>query len=321
MIKSIDYGRRSIVMSKGFIKIHRSILDWEWYQESKTVHIFLHLLLNTNYKTKKWQGMEINRGEFITSLSSISQDTGLTISEVRTRLGRLENTGEIQKRSTNKYTRIRMCNYSEYQDRDSKNKGEKSTNILTNNNTTMKHRKEQRTPQTNHNQITTTNKDNKREETKSANQDSPEEYLKLSLSFHKQQKENGFYHKDFKHELNYKSKIVIDGASTIDKLVRLDQEDLKDIKHTLDFVLNDEFWMQNVISLNSIRKKSSRNGNSKYFNIKNRMLKTGQSKKYTLSDINKMGIKPNQIDKYFIQTSNNQYKPTTKGKSLITKEK
>lgn len=321
-----------------FLLIHRKILNWEWFKESKTFHLFIYFLIKANYKAKKWRGVLIKRGEFITSYSKLSQDTGLTIGEIRNRLKKLTQTGEIIKKSTTKYTKIKVCNYNKYQidnshknnqmtnsDKTSSRKFKTSTSRITSksawNSSNKKDSNQHGQKQTNHKQITTTNKDKEKKESKPSNQDLPDKYLELSLFFHKQQKQNGLYHNDFKNELNYKSRIVIDGASTIDKLIRLDKEDIKDISHTLDFVLNDDFWMKNVISLNSIRKKSSRNGNSKYFNIKNSMLKTGQPKKYTLSDINKMGIKPNQINEYFIQTSNNQYKPTTKGKSIITKEK
>ncbi|SHG97767.1 hypothetical protein [Flagellimonas flava] len=101
---------------KGFVKIYRSLLDWEWYTEPNTTHLFLYCLIKANYQGKKWKGKLLKRGDFITSVEHISRDTGLSISKVRTSLGRLEKSGCICKKTTNKYTAIRVVNYKEYQD-------------------------------------------------------------------------------------------------------------------------------------------------------------------------------------------------------------
>ena len=52
---------------QGFIKLHRSILSWEWYSDEITVRVFLHLLLNANWEDSKFQGYEIPRGSLVTS--------------------------------------------------------------------------------------------------------------------------------------------------------------------------------------------------------------------------------------------------------------
>ena len=41
---------------EGWIKLHRQILDWEWYDDINVKVLFLHLLLTANYEDKKWQG-------------------------------------------------------------------------------------------------------------------------------------------------------------------------------------------------------------------------------------------------------------------------
>ena len=317
-----------------FLIIHRKILNWEWFKESKTLHLFIYFLIKANYKAKKWKGINIERGEFITSYGRMSNDTGLTISEIRTRLKRLTQTEEIIKKSTNEYTKIKVCNYNRYQFDNSSNDNQKTspvktsrrnlkilatktTNTLKSNSVKKKDSNQQDHIQTNHNQTTTTNKDIVNTKTIPSNQDLPEKYLELSLFFHKQQKQNGFYHKDFQHELSYESKIVINGASIIDKLIRLDQEDFKDIEKTLNFVLNNNFWKKNVISLNSIRKKSRSNGNTKYFNIKNSMVSKDQTKTYTLSEIHQIGIGPDRISELFKEIDDDRYIPNYKGNFLL----
>lgn len=100
----------------GFILLDRKMLKWEWYQDTNTVRLFIHLLLMANWEDKKWQGIVIKRGQFVTSLRKMSQQTDLTIQQVRTCLERLFLTNEITKTSNNKYTVITIKNYDKYQD-------------------------------------------------------------------------------------------------------------------------------------------------------------------------------------------------------------
>ena len=100
----------------GFILLDRKMLKWEWYQDTNTVRLFIHLLLMANWEEKKWQGVEIKRGQFITSLSKLSQQTDLTIQQVKTCIKRLISTNEITKVSNNKYTVITIKKYDKYQD-------------------------------------------------------------------------------------------------------------------------------------------------------------------------------------------------------------
>ena len=37
----------------GFIKLYRSMLQWEWYDDVNVKVLFLHLLLKANYEEKK----------------------------------------------------------------------------------------------------------------------------------------------------------------------------------------------------------------------------------------------------------------------------
>lgn len=102
-------------MEEGWIKIHRKFLDWEWYSDSKMVHLFLHLLLMANHEDKKWKGEIITRGQVLTSRERLSAETGLSVQNVRTCLLHFEKTGEITRKSTNKETIITISNYCKYQ--------------------------------------------------------------------------------------------------------------------------------------------------------------------------------------------------------------
>lgn len=100
----------------GWIKIHRKFLDWQWFGKSESVHLFLYLLLKANHKDSQWQGVDIKRGQFISSLGKISADTGISLQSIRTLLNKFEKTNEIELKSTNKFTIVTICKYECYQD-------------------------------------------------------------------------------------------------------------------------------------------------------------------------------------------------------------
>lgn len=93
----------------------RSLTDWEWYTDSHMVHLYIHLLIKASPKTAKIRGIEVDRGELITSLQRLSAETGLSIRCLRTCLDRLENDKLIDKQTTNKWQRVKVCNYDSYE--------------------------------------------------------------------------------------------------------------------------------------------------------------------------------------------------------------
>ena len=100
---------------EGWIKIHRGILDWEWYDDTNAKILFLHLLLTCNFESKKWHGKTIERGQIVTSADNLAKALGLTARQIRYALEKLQSTQEIVTQTTNKYTLITICNYDKYQ--------------------------------------------------------------------------------------------------------------------------------------------------------------------------------------------------------------
>ena len=105
-------------MEDGWIKMFRLFLEWEWYGDTNMVRVFLHLLLKANYEDKRWQGMVIKRGQFVTSLANLAAETHLSVKNIRTCLSKLQSTGEIGKQSASKWTIITICKYDKYQCRE-----------------------------------------------------------------------------------------------------------------------------------------------------------------------------------------------------------
>ena len=99
----------------GHIKLHRALTEWGWYKDLPTCKLWLHVLLRANYKACEWQGIEIPRGAFATSYAALSAESGLTVKQVRTALGKLKKTGEITVETNRHYTIVTVAKYDEYQ--------------------------------------------------------------------------------------------------------------------------------------------------------------------------------------------------------------
>lgn len=123
------------------------MLNWEWYGDTNVVRVFLHCLLKANYCQKNKCGMQLKRGQFITSLSELTKELHLTQQQTRTAISKLISTHEITIKATNKYTIVTVCNYESYQSsEESKQQTKQQAEQQTNNKqTTSKITNKQRT--------------------------------------------------------------------------------------------------------------------------------------------------------------------------------
>lgn len=102
-------------ISKGYLRLFRKMLDWEWYDNPNVKAVFIHCLLCANTKTKKWRDITLKKGQFATSYEKLAASNGLTNQQTRTALKQLQLTNEIEYQSTNQYTVITVKNYNLYQ--------------------------------------------------------------------------------------------------------------------------------------------------------------------------------------------------------------
>ena len=99
----------------GWIKIHRKILEWEWYDDANTFRLFMHLILKANHKDKNYRGQLVKKGSLLTGRELLSQETGLSIQQIRTCLTRLKSTNEITIKTSRQGTIIQIVKYESYQ--------------------------------------------------------------------------------------------------------------------------------------------------------------------------------------------------------------
>lgn len=99
----------------GYIKIHRKLIDWGWYSDPITKVVFLHLLLTANYKESEFKGQKIAPGQTVVGVKALAEKLGLTVQNVRTALSHLEASGEITRKSTNRFSVVTIANWGKYQ--------------------------------------------------------------------------------------------------------------------------------------------------------------------------------------------------------------
>jgi len=125
----------------GWVKIHRKILEWEWFNDTNTFKLFLFILLSVNHKDKNYRGKLVKAGSMVTGRDILAQKTNMSVQQIRSCLKRLKSTNEITIETNSQGTIIHVVNFEKYQ---------VETNELTNNQPTI-------------NQQSTTNKNVKNE--------------------------------------------------------------------------------------------------------------------------------------------------------------
>ena len=68
---------------RGWIKLHRQILEWEWFSDINTFRLFLYIILKANHKEKKYRGMDLKVGTIITSRDILAIETGLSVRQAK----------------------------------------------------------------------------------------------------------------------------------------------------------------------------------------------------------------------------------------------
>lgn len=98
-----------------WIKLPRLFMNWQWYQNTNMVHLYLYLLLNANIENKLYFGISIQRGECLVSLSTLSRDTGISRDSLKRYLKKLKDTKEISYKKLSKGRIIVLLDFDKFQ--------------------------------------------------------------------------------------------------------------------------------------------------------------------------------------------------------------
>ncbi len=102
-------------MNESWIKLHSKFLNWGWYKNKNTKTLFIHCLLKANWQDRYFEGLLIQRGSFVTSYKTLSEELDMTIQEIRTAIKHLISTGELTQKQHTKFSIISIKNYELYQ--------------------------------------------------------------------------------------------------------------------------------------------------------------------------------------------------------------
>lgn len=101
----------------GFIKLDRSIQDWQWWHNATARSLWVYLLINANWKDGYLRdGNVVKRGQVCKSFRTMEIESGLSHTTLNKWLVKFEETGEITIDRGEHYNVITINNYSKYQD-------------------------------------------------------------------------------------------------------------------------------------------------------------------------------------------------------------
>lgn len=107
----------------GWVKLHRKLLEWEWYGDAHMVHLLVHLLLTATHEDRKYKGLTIKRGQLVTTIKELAEALGASETSTRRRMKRLKSGGFLTIKVAHRITTITICNYESYQTKE-KSSGE-----------------------------------------------------------------------------------------------------------------------------------------------------------------------------------------------------
>lgn len=223
-------------MNGNYIKINRSLLEWEWYSDINTTRLFIHLILRANWKDGNFRGTTVPRGSLISSFRKLADETCLTEREIRTAISHLKSTGEVTHEGHSKYSVFTVVNYDIYQYTDTQEVEQETINRHSND------------------KQTTTIEEGKKERREKGN---------IKTSFPPSEFDLMCVEKIIKSCLetigNAKVPITDDEkmkwAVDIERMRRLDKRTEQDITVALDYALSDSFWKSNIRSAGKFREK------------------------------------------------------------------
>lgn len=99
----------------GWIKVFRSLEDWQWWHDEKMVKFFIYIIFRANTKDCYVGETLVKRGSFITSYQKMADECGFSVKQIRGMVEKLIRTNEVAKSTTSKYTIIIIKNYDKYQ--------------------------------------------------------------------------------------------------------------------------------------------------------------------------------------------------------------
>lgn len=101
--------------TKGYIKLHRQILDNGVFENAELLKVFIWTILRANAEPKTVYGHDLKIGQFVTGKLSAAEELRMKPTTVYDRMKRLEKLGYISIKSNTKNSVITVKRYAQYQ--------------------------------------------------------------------------------------------------------------------------------------------------------------------------------------------------------------
>lgn len=110
-----------------WIKLHRTLKDWEWYDDINATRLLVHLLVSVNYEPKKWKGILIPAGSMVFSWDSLSDQIGLSVKQCRIAMEKLESSGEAARKGAGKGQLVTLTKWEKLQNNECEGAANRAT--------------------------------------------------------------------------------------------------------------------------------------------------------------------------------------------------
>ena len=108
-----------MISDSGWIKLHRSITEWRWFNKPNHLKLYLYLLTKCNWKSRDFEKITIKPGQMVFSLRSLSEQVHIPVSTLTRTLKDLKVTQDIRVESMGNFSLISIAKWDEYQANDS----------------------------------------------------------------------------------------------------------------------------------------------------------------------------------------------------------
>lgn len=101
--------------NSGYIKLQRSLKNWEHYDDPYALKLFIHLLLSVAFVGYFDGDVYVDRGQILIGIRRLAEELKFTYQRTRTLISTLESTRTLTQRSTRRGTLITIVKWDVYQ--------------------------------------------------------------------------------------------------------------------------------------------------------------------------------------------------------------
>ncbi|MBD7984441.1 replication protein [Sporosarcina sp. Sa2YVA2] len=226
-------------MSRGWISIHRKLMDNAIYSDSDLLKLWLHCLLkctHTDYQQMVGNTLvELAPGQFVTGRISLAEEfnkgviASKKLSDITLwrKLKFLEKIQMLNIKTTNKYSVVTVINWHEYQDGEQQMNNKRTTN------------EQQMNTNNNSNNINNKNMSPKQV------YDETSDFYKLASLLHERMKANNE---------NIRPANLQKWSDEIRIMIERDNRNYEQVKYLIEWSQDDNFWHTNILSPSALRR-------------------------------------------------------------------